>query len=85
MQVTKVGTDQLDIDGLKATVKGSKLTIASETQTQNSDGLTLTVTASYSGIVSKTNISIKESYSGNWSGNSMSGTISGSTMYTLTK
>lgn len=85
IKITKSGTNQLIIDGLVTTVSGNDLIIASSTDTQTDNGLTMTVTAKYTGTVSKNLITIKESYSGSWSSAGMSGTISGSTMYTFTR
>jgi len=85
LQVTKSGTDKLIIDGMSATVSGTKLIIESDTQTQTQNGLTMTVTTSYSGTLAKNMITIKEAYSGFWSQTGFEGTITGNTVYTFTK
>lgn len=85
IEVTKTGTNQLIIDGETATVSGSKLSIASISQTETQNGVTMTVNASYTGSVSKTLMTVKETYSGNWSASGMSGTIGGSVVYTFTR
>jgi len=85
IEITKSGTNQLVIDGLPVTVSGSKLIIESNTQTETQDGITMTVTSKYSGTVSKNVIVVNENYTGSWSMTDMSGTISGSSVYTFTR
>jgi hypothetical protein len=85
IEITKSGTNQLVIDGLAVTVSGSKLSIKSNTQTETQDGITMTVTSKYSGTVSKNVIVVNENYTGSWSMTGMSGTISGSSVYTFTR
>jgi hypothetical protein len=85
IEITKSGTNQLVIDGLPVTVSGSKLIIESNTQTETQDGITMTVTSKYSGTVSKNVIVVNENYTGSWSMTGMSGTISGSSVYTFTR
>ena len=85
IEITKSGTNQLVIDGLAVTVSGSKLSIESNTQTETQDGITMTVTSKYNGTVSKNMIVVNENYTGSWSMTGMSGTISGSSVYTFTR
>ena len=85
IEITKSGTNQLVIDGLAVTVSGSKLSIKSNTQTETQDGITMTVTSKYNGTVSKNMIVVNENYTGSWSMTGMSGTISGSSVYTFTR
>jgi len=85
IEITKSGTNQLVIDGLPVTVSGSKLIIESNTQTETQDGITMTVTSKYSGTASKNVIVVNENYTGSWSMTGMSGTISGSSVYTFTR
>jgi len=67
-------------------VSGTSISIPTKTQTETQDGITMTLTAKYSGTVSKNLITIKETYSGSWSmGTAGSGAISGSTTYTFTR
>jgi len=86
IKITKISTNQLSIDDMVVSVSGTSISIPTKTQTETQDGITMTLTAKYSGTVSKNLITIKETYSGSWSmGTAGSGAISGSTTYTFTR
>ena len=86
-QITKEGSNQLNIDNWVATVSGSSLSIEPTTQPISIIiGFSpTTANVKYTGTISKNLIKITETYSGTWTQENGSGTISGSIVYTYTR
>jgi hypothetical protein len=85
IKITKYGNCQLDIDGLKAIVQGSNITIDQVTNTSSNNGFILTVISNFTITSTKSLIYITVNYSGNWSEGNQTGGVGGSSVYTLKK
>lgn len=80
-----VGENEILIDGMAVQLSGTKLIFDTQTTTENSNGITIQLTTTRSGQISNTLMTFKETYSGTWQGNDMSGIITGSSNATFTK
>lgn len=89
MNISKVTTtdDELNIDGLICKLKGKELIFEDETSNSTVNGTQTQMTIKRTGTADKDKIVINETYEGTWSMMMMmmSGTISGTTVITLTK
>lgn len=88
MNISKVTTtdDELNIDGLVCKLKGKELIFEDETSNSTVNGTQTQLTIKRTGTAEKNKIVINETYEGTWSMMMMmSGTISGTTVITLTK
>lgn len=85
VKISKYAVDELDIDGLKCQLSGSRLIFDSKTDTETSGTLIMQITTIRSGSVSGNIMTIKETYSGTWANGSQSGIVSGSSNISLTK
>ena len=88
MNISKVTTthDELNNDGLICKLKGKELIFEDETSNSTVNGTQTQMTIKRTGTADKDKIVINETYEGTWSMMMMmSGTISGTTVITLTK
>lgn len=83
--VINQGSNVLNVGGLTAQVSGSTLTIASVLDSTTVSGMTKKINISFQGTITTNKIVISESYSGIWTTQGLSGTISGNTLYTFTR
>jgi len=87
VKITKSGSNELDIDGMIYTLSGSKLTAPTLSETENDaeTGISIVGTQTFSGNASLGLIVINSNITGSWSGQGMSGVLSGKATYTFTK
>lgn len=79
------GENEITIDGMDVQISGTKLIFDTQTTTESGSGITMQLTTTRSGQISNTLMSFKETYSGTWQGNNVSGIITGSSNATFSK